>query len=79
MVSSSRWSPSISELGNSDGFTFRLQDRGSKGHAALLAARNQLVAKANQSPVLTGVRFDGVDDAPNGRWTSTAMRSMPSA
>jgi multidrug efflux pump len=38
MVSSSRWSPSISELGNSDGFTFRLQDRGSKGHAALLAA-----------------------------------------
>ncbi|WP_427771893.1 efflux RND transporter permease subunit [Comamonas thiooxydans] len=56
--------PSISELGNSDGFTFRLQDRGSKGHAALLAARNQLVAKANQSPVLAGVRFDGVDDAP---------------
>ncbi|WP_043003840.1 efflux RND transporter permease subunit [Comamonas testosteroni] len=56
--------PSISELGNSDGFTFRLQDRGAKGHAALLQARNQLVAKANQSPVLTGVRFDGVDDAP---------------
>lgn len=56
--------PSIPELGNSDGFTFRLQDRSSKGHAALLAARNELVAKANQSPVLTSVRFDGVDDAP---------------
>ena len=56
--------PSISELGNSDGFTFRLQDRSGKGHAALLEARNQLIAKANQSKVLTGVRFDGVDDAP---------------
>ena len=56
--------PSIPELGTSDGFTFRLQDRGSKGHAALLAARDQLIGKANQSPVLTGVRFDGVDDAP---------------
>ena len=56
--------PSIPELGNSDGFTFRLQDRGSKGHAALVAARDQLIAKANQSPVLAGVRFDGVDDAP---------------
>jgi multidrug efflux pump len=32
--------PSIPELGNSDGFTFRLQDRGAKGHAALLEARN---------------------------------------
>ena len=56
--------PSIPELGNSDGFTFRLQDRSAKGHAALLAARNDLIQKANASPVLTGVRFDGVDDAP---------------
>ena len=56
--------PSIPELGNSDGFTFRLQDRSSKGHAALLAARNELVQKANASPILAGVRFDGVDDAP---------------
>ncbi|MEG2817498.1 MAG: efflux RND transporter permease subunit [Comamonas sp.] len=56
--------PSIPELGNSDGFTFRLLDRGAKGHAALLAARDMLMGKANQSPLLTGVRFDGVDDAP---------------
>ncbi|MDR2327872.1 MAG: efflux RND transporter permease subunit [Acidovorax sp.] len=56
--------PSIPELGTSDGFTFRLQDRGAKGHAALLTARNQLIAQANQSPILAGVRFDGVDDAP---------------
>lgn len=56
--------PSIPELGTSDGFTFRLQDRGTKGYAALLAARNTLIGKANQSPMLAGVRFDGVDDAP---------------
>ena len=56
--------PSIPELGTSDGFTFRLQDRSNKGHAALLQARNELLAKANQSAILKDVRFDGVDDAP---------------
>ena len=33
--------PPIPELGNASGFTFRLQDRGGKGHDALIAARNQ--------------------------------------
>ena len=56
--------PSIPELGNSDGFTFRLQDRGNNGHAAPLQARNELIGKASQSPILTGVRFNGVEDAP---------------
>jgi len=69
--------PSIPELGNSDGFTFRLQDRGNKGHAALVAARNQLIAKANQSPILAGVRFDGVDDAP--QWQVNINRDAVAA
>ncbi|MHB1200450.1 MAG: efflux RND transporter permease subunit [Polaromonas sp.] len=56
--------PPIPELGNATGFTFRLQDRGSKGHAALLAARNQLLGMASQSKVLAGVRPDGIEDAP---------------
>jgi len=56
--------PPIPELGNATGFTFRLQDRGSKGHAALLAARNQLLGMASQSKVLVGVRPDGIEDAP---------------
>jgi len=55
--------PPIRELGNATGFTFRLQDRGSKGHAALLAARNQLLGMASQSKVLAGVRPDGIEDA----------------
>ncbi|MBW8901180.1 MAG: efflux RND transporter permease subunit, partial [Massilia sp.] len=34
--------PPIPELGRGTGFSFRLQDRGGLGHAALLQARNQL-------------------------------------
>ncbi|HET6600001.1 MAG TPA: efflux RND transporter permease subunit [Burkholderiaceae bacterium] len=56
--------PPIPELGNSSGFTFRLQDRGGKGHAALVAARNQLLGLASQSKVITQVRPDGLEDAP---------------
>ncbi|MEI8168525.1 MAG: efflux RND transporter permease subunit [Rhodoferax sp.] len=56
--------PPIPELGNATGFTFRLQDRGSKGHAALLNARNMLLGMASQSKVLAGVRPDGMEDAP---------------
>ena len=56
--------PPISELGNATGFTFRLQDRGSQGHDALMAARNQLLGMAAQSPILAGVRPDGLEDAP---------------
>ncbi|MBS0469073.1 MAG: efflux RND transporter permease subunit [Proteobacteria bacterium] len=56
--------PPIPELGTASGFTFRLQDRGSKGHDALLAARNQMLGMASQSKVLAGVRPDGMEDAP---------------
>ncbi|AVP56793.1 efflux RND transporter permease subunit [Pulveribacter suum] len=56
--------PPIPELGAASGFTFRLQDRGSKGHDALVAARNQLLGMAAQSQVLAGVRPDGMEDAP---------------
>nr|WP_315463578.1 efflux RND transporter permease subunit [uncultured Rhodoferax sp.] len=54
----------IPELGSASGFSFRLQDRGSKGHDALIAARNQLLGMASQSKVLTQVRPDGLEDAP---------------
>ena len=56
--------PAIPELGTATGFAFRLQDRGSNGHAALLGARNQLLGMAAQSKVLAGVRPDGLEDAP---------------
>ncbi len=56
--------PPIRELGNATGFTFRLQDRAGLGHDALLAARNQLLGLAAQSKVLSGVRPEGLEDAP---------------
>jgi multidrug efflux pump len=56
--------PPIRELGNATGFTFRLQDRSGQGHAALLAARNQLLGMAGKSPVLRGVRPEGLEDTP---------------
>ncbi len=56
--------PPIPELGNATGFTFRLQDRSGAGSEALLAARNQLLGMAGKSPILTQVRPDGLEDAP---------------
>jgi len=56
--------PPIPELGRGTGFSFRLQDRGGNGHAALLAARNQLLGMAMKDPVLTGIRPEGLEDAP---------------
>jgi multidrug efflux pump len=56
--------PPIPELGASSGFAFRLQDRAGLGRDALLAARNQLLGAASKSPILTQVRPDGLEDAP---------------
>lgn len=56
--------PPIRELGNATGITARLQDRGGQGHEALLAARNQLLELAGKSKILTGMRPEGLEDAP---------------
>jgi len=55
--------PPISGLGNSTGFTFRLQDRGGLGQDALAKARTQLLDAARQSPILAGLRVEGLADA----------------
>ena len=59
--------PPIPELGVSAGFNLRLQDRSSQGHDALLAARNQLLGMTAQSKVVSGVRPNGLEDAPQLR------------
>jgi multidrug efflux pump len=56
--------PPIPELGTASGFSLRLQDRGGVGRETLLAARNQLLGMASQSKVVTQVRPDGLEDAP---------------
>jgi multidrug efflux pump len=55
--------PPIQGLGNSNGFTFRLQDRGGQGTAALLAAQAQLLAEGAKSQIVTGLRVEGMPDA----------------
>src|SRR5690606_15705086 len=56
--------PPIQELGNASGFDFHLVDRLGQGHEALMNARNQLLGAAAQSPLLVGVRPNGIDDGP---------------
>ena len=55
--------PPIQGLGNSNGFAYRLQDRSGLGQAALAAATAQLLDAARASPVLAGVRVEGLPDA----------------
>ena len=59
--------PPVMELGNATGFDFELQDRAGKGHAALMAARNQLLGMAAQDPRLTRVRPNGMEDVAEYR------------
>jgi multidrug efflux pump len=56
--------PSVQALGNATGFDIQLQDRGNLGHDGLIAARNQLLGMAAQSPLLAGVRPNSLDDTP---------------
>lgn len=52
--------PAISSLGNASGFDMRLEDRAGMGQDALMAATQELLMKASQSPVLDGVRLTGL-------------------
>ncbi|MGV1916085.1 multidrug efflux RND transporter permease subunit [Rhizobium sp. 22-785-1] len=55
--------PPIEGFGTSGGFSFRLQDRNGIGQAALSAAAAELMQKAGKSPILTGMRIEGLPDA----------------
>ncbi|GMU68887.1 MAG: multidrug efflux RND transporter permease subunit [Steroidobacteraceae bacterium] len=59
--------PPMPELGTASGFAFFLKDNGGHGHEALVAARNQLLGAAAQSPLLTNVRPNGQEDTPQLR------------
>lgn len=56
--------PALQGFGNSSGFDFYLKDTSGAGHDALIQARNQLLALAAKSPLLTGTRPNGQDDTP---------------
>ena len=54
--------PAIDELGNSSGFTLRLQDRGNIGMPALRKAEEQLLGLAAQSKKVVDVYPEGLPD-----------------
>ncbi len=56
--------PAVQGLGNSTGFSFRLQDRGGLGQNALAAARDQLLGAIMGSPVFMMAYPEGMPDAP---------------
>ena len=56
--------PPIRGLGNAAGVTLMLKDVGGQGHAALLAARNQVLGAASKDPRLIKVRPNGQEDRP---------------
>ncbi|MCG6864020.1 MAG: multidrug efflux RND transporter permease subunit [Thiogranum sp.] len=56
--------PTVRGLGRFGGFDFRLEDRAGLGHDRLMQARNILLAKAASEPVLSGVRPNQLEDAP---------------
>ena len=56
--------PAIQGLGVAGGFTFKLQDRSGQGEEALIAARDRLLGLAARNPLLTGVRPEAQEEAP---------------
>lgn len=54
--------PPVVELGSSSGFVFELQDRGNRGHEALMNTRNMLLGMASQHPALRYVRPAGLEN-----------------
>ncbi|MWV27141.1 multidrug efflux RND transporter permease subunit [Aurantiacibacter rhizosphaerae] len=56
--------PAIQSLGEASGFTMKLQDRGGVGRESLVAARDQLLGLASQSPALANIRPEDQPVAP---------------
>ncbi|MFW7341370.1 efflux RND transporter permease subunit [Pollutimonas sp. H1-120] len=69
--------PAISSLGNASGFDMRLEDRGGMGHDALMAASQQLLQMASQSPVLAQTRITGL--GPGAQLSLTIDRDKAAA
>jgi HAE1 family hydrophobic/amphiphilic exporter-1 len=73
--------PAVSELGNAQGVDFELVDRGSRGHKALMEARNQLIEKAKKDPRLASIRANGLDDVSEYRvdvnWKKGGAQGIP--
>ena len=56
--------PPIDNLGNSSGFSFRLQDRGQRGYAGAHARQRSTAGRCRREPVLKDVYVEGLSPAP---------------
>ncbi|MBB5446674.1 MULTISPECIES: multidrug efflux RND transporter permease subunit [unclassified Paraburkholderia] len=56
--------PAIPSLGNATGFTMKIQDRSGIGGEPLQEAARRMMIEASQSPLLAGVRAEGMPEAP---------------
>ncbi|MGH7023162.1 MAG: efflux RND transporter permease subunit [Caulobacteraceae bacterium] len=54
--------PAVQSLGNSSGFDLELEDQAGLGHKKLLQAKDEFIDLASKDPILTNVRFNGLDD-----------------
>ncbi|MDW5503375.1 efflux RND transporter permease subunit [Pseudomonas lundensis] len=54
--------PAVRGLGQSSGFELWLQDQSNAGHEELQRAQQQVIAAANDNPLLTAVRVNGLED-----------------
>ena len=59
--------PPIEGLGNSGGFSLRLQDRAGLGREALLAARDEVLGNVNGNPLFLYGMMEGLAEAPQLR------------
>jgi len=67
--------PTIRGLGRFGGFDMRLEDRAGRGHEALMQARDLLLSKAGQNPVLAGVRANELEDSPTLKLTVDRLQA----
>ncbi len=55
--------PAVMELGTSSGFSMELMDRGAKGHADLMQAKDVLLESTAGRPEIYYARYSGLEDA----------------
>ena len=59
--------PQISGLGQASGISLQLEDQGGLGYETLIAAREELLAKGRENPLIANIRTSSLDDVPQLR------------
>ncbi|MBA2935018.1 efflux RND transporter permease subunit [Sphingomonas sp. CGMCC 1.13654] len=57
--------PAIRGLGQTNGFTLEIQNQGNLSREDFAAAKDKIIAEANQDPILDAVRLGSLEDTPH--------------